>query len=430
MKAAQDLIPWKVTDISVYPYGADWWSMNPSVHLDTDGTWRCVARIVDYAMPDGVTIRSKGSRSVGQQTKNAMVIFDPGTWQPIKIYKMHERDGLPRASTPHVGYEDMRLFRTDKGGLQGIAASLHLQRDQEQRAAEWAPQHQPPEQVLLSFDGEYNIVEAHPIRGDGWSSTPQKNWAPFDDCAEPRLLYAIDKGRIFDDRGPLHGKEARVIPSTRSRSGAPSVPSTELAAIADRPAPQIDPADLSQLEPDSPQSQEQPERSKKKSTRKVPVRGGDTRIVRGGRIKLDTMTSRPSSRPSRSSSRSTAARSADDSTRLMGAGRVLLPKYEGLRGGTQLVRVGDDAWLGIGHEMKFMSGRKYYWHTWYLTDSFGRMKAASEPMKLALNGIEFAAGMAIDDDRVVVSFGVDDMYSMLGETRLSAVMELLRSVER
>jgi hypothetical protein len=111
-------------------------------------------------------------------------------------------------------------------------------------------------------------------------------------------------------------------------------------------------------------------------------------------------------------------------------GRVRLPGYDGLRGGTQLVRVSDDAWLGIGHEMKFVSSRKYYWHTWYVVDSRGKMTRVSEPMKLAQNGIEFAAGMGVDGDRVIVSFGVDDMNSMLGETRLSAVMKILQPVER
>ena len=114
----------------------------------------------------------------------------------------------------------------------------------------------------------------------------------------------------------------------------------------------------------------------------------------------------------------------------MGTGRVLLPKYEGLRGGTQLVRVGEDAWLGIGHEMKFVNHLKYYWHVFYLVDSRGKMKAASQPIKLVSNGIEFAAGMAIDGDRVVVSFGVDDMECKLGETSLSAVLEKLEPVER
>ena len=109
---------------------------------------------------------------------------------------------------------------------------------------------------------------------------------------------------------------------------------------------------------------------------------------------------------------------------------MLLPKYEGLRGGTQLVRVAEDAWLGVGHEMKFVNGKKYYWHVFYLVDSLGKMAAASEPMKLAPNGIEFAAGMAIDGDRVVVSFGVDDMDCRLGETSLSAVMEMLRLIGR
>ena len=123
-------------------------------------------------------------------------------------------------------------------------------------------------------------------------------------------------------------------------------------------------------------------------------------------------------------------RSSDDSMRLMGAGRVLLPRYEGLRGGSQLVRVADDAWLGVGHEMKFVGGKKHYWHAWYLVDSLGKMTAASEPMKLAPNGIEFAAGMAIDGDRVIVSFGVDDMECRLGETKLSAIMEILTPIER
>jgi predicted GH43/DUF377 family glycosyl hydrolase len=49
-------------------------------------------------------------------------------------------------------------------------------------------------------------------------------------------------------------------------------------------------------------------------------------------------------------------------------------------------------------------------------------------MKLAEAGIEFAAGLVIDGDRVVVSFGVDDMQCWIGETRLSAVIDLLRPV--
>lgn len=425
MKDAQDVIPWKVTDISIRPYDG-YWSFNPSIHFDGE-TWRCVLRCCDYAMPDGVTIRSKSARPAGQQTKNAMVIFDPTSWEAIQIFRMREKDSLPREPCPHVGYEDMRLFRTDKGGLQGIAAALHLRRDREPRAAsDVMPQHQPPEQVVLSFDANYDIVDAHPIRGDGWSGTPQKNWVPFDHCAEPRFLYSIDKGRMFDDRGSLRGDEARVQPSARAAEPIASV--VQPVAL---------PAALPPPEPSLPTPEKHEDRGSKKeasksSRRPPPVRGGDVRVVRGGRIKLDTMTSRPSSRPAPrgGSSRVPVARSSDDSMRVMGSGRVLLPSYEGLRGGTQLVRAGADAWLGIGHEMKFVSGRKYYWHTWYLVDALGKMSAASEPMKLASNGIEFAAGLAIAGDRVVVSFGVDDMECRLGETSLSAVLEKLRPIGR
>jgi hypothetical protein len=107
-----------------------------------------------------------------------------------------------------------------------------------------------------------------------------------------------------------------------------------------------------------------------------------------------------------------------------------VPKYNGLRGGTQLSRIGDEAWLGIGHQMKFVGGKKYYWHVFYLVDSRGSMTAASEPMKLVPNGIEFAAGLAIDGDRVIISFGVDDMKCYLGETALSAVLQVLKPIEQ
>src|ERR1700751_1246969 len=228
MKDVKDLLPWQVTDISFRPYEG-YWSFNPSIHFDGK-TWRCVLRCCDYAMPGGVTIRSKGGRQIGEQTKNAMVILDPSSWQPVTIYKMRERDDYPRVSTPHLGYEDMRIFKTDKGGLQGIAASLHLRRDHGGRVKDGTPQHQPPEQVLVSFDGDYNIVAAQPIRGDGWSGTPQKNWVPFDHCAEPRFLYSIGKGTLFDDRGELQGGAAIVRPSSMGDSFVP-----ETAAISSAP---------------------------------------------------------------------------------------------------------------------------------------------------------------------------------------------------
>ena len=363
-------------------------------------------------MPQGRTKRSPKA-GPGHQTKNAMVILDPATWQPIKVYKMRELDEYPRVPCANVGYEDMRIFRTDRGGLQGIAASLHLKR--ETKAAAGGAQHQPPEQVLLSFDSEYNIVKAQPIRGDWWSGTAQKNWSPFTDCAEPRFLYAINKGTLFDDRGVLRGADAVVRLSEHAR------PFTALSA----PAPVVEiPA-----EPPPPELVPEPEKVKEKKPHADPRTrlgggSGDVR-VRGRRVSHDSITTRPTQSAAFMITR-TGKVSSETSTRVLGTGRSLMPRYEGLRGGTQLVWVAEDTWLGIGHEMRYENGLKFYHHTWYTTDSRGKLTAASEQMKLAPEvGIEFAAGLAIDGDRVVVSYGLEDMKSNLGETSLSAVLEML-----
>lgn len=399
MKAAQDLFPWRVFDLPLRPFGDGFWSFNPSIHFDGE-TWRCVLRCADYCMPNGHTVRSKKAGFAGQQTRNAMLVLDPKTWQPLHVYKMHERDGLPRATTPHVGYEDMRLFRTDAGGLQGIAASLHLQRGAPKFALEGSPQSQPPEQVVVSFDEAYNIVEARPIRGDGWSG-PQKNWVPFDDVAEPRFLYSIGKGTLFDAQGRLGGEAKIVRPSARAR---PLVTRVSAPTSSSPEVPKAEPAIKAS--------------SRHSRDLRAKLRGGDVQMMRGRRMMLDA----GSAHSTRTVS---AARVEMGSVRTMN-GRASLPKYEGLRGGSQLVRVEDGRWLGVAHEMSFVEGRKYYWHIFYLVDARGSLIGTSEPCKLSPTGIEFAAGMAVDGDRVVISFGVDDMESKLGETSLDAIMRKVR----
>ena len=337
--------------------------MNPSIHFD-GRLWRCALRCADYCMRGGETIRSPKAKPGESRTKNAMVIFDPASWKPVEIYKMSEHDELPRATSGSVGYEDIRLFRTDRHGLQGIAASLHLRRtDRRDPLAE---------QVLLSFDEAYNIMDARPIRGGSWSGSPQKNWVPFDHCAEPRFLYSIDKGTMFDDSGELRARDATVRPSTRPRRSY--APDDRTIRRAQERAQEIE----------RERAREERRRERSQEERRRPPTRTDVQVA----------------------------------------------SYEGLRGGTQLVLVGEDAWLGIGHAMKFVDNLKYYWHVWYLVDSRGKMKSASPPMKLAPNTIEFAAGIAVDGERVVVSFGVDDMESRLGETKLSAVLEILQPIER
>ena len=342
-----------------------------SVHYDGSLVWRCVLRCCDYAMPGGKTIR--GSKAgPGHQTKNAMAILDPASLQPIKVFKMRELDEYPRVPCANVGYEDMRIFRTDRGGLQGIAASLHLKR--EAKAAAGGAQHQPPEQVLLSFDAEYNIVKARPIRGDGSRASAQKNWAPYDRGVEPRFLYSIAKGALFDDRGALHGSDAVVRPSTSVRPfTALSAPAPVVAAPVEQP-----------LREPAPESEKVKEKKPHVDPRTRLGGGGDMRVRGGGRGRRashDVMTTRPSQsdglpwRPSKVSS--------DTSTRIIGTGRTLMPRYEGLRGGTQLVRVGDDSWLGIGHEMQLrLRTQAILAYLFYRLIIRGKMLSASDPMNL------------------------------------------------
>jgi hypothetical protein len=106
-----------------------------------------------------------------------------------------------------------------------------------------------------------------------------------------------------------------------------------------------------------------------------------------------------------------------------------------LRGGSQLVPLGDGRWLGIAHGVVHrMDGSQRviprYWHVWYICDNDGRLIARSTPMKLAEKGIELAMGLVINPerDRVVVSYGVDDMEARLGITSLSTVLDMVKPV--
>lgn len=453
MKDAKDIIPWKVTDIPLRPYDG-FWTMNPSVHFDGK-LWRCVLRCSDYAMPGGVTIRGSKARASGTQTKNAMVIIDPDTWQVARTYKMHERDGAPRVNCANVGYEDMRIFKTDRGGLQGIAASLHLDRGKmDVGRPQGATQNQPPEQVLISFDDEYNIVKAKPIRGISWSCKPQKNWAPFDHAEAPRFLYAIDRGTMFDENGAIDGTASATPSSSRVLQPAAAAMLSEMRERREREEREEregrerreheEREGRERAEREN-QDREKEERERAERNRRDPrhvihgrsiSRGAEIKF-RGGRIAVAAgPVSRPAPRPSskhsvpRADISGTSKHESSGQAKIVvSAGRALPPRYAGLRGGTQLVHVGDNKWLGIGHEMDFFQSKKRYWHAFYLTNEHGKVIRVSESMKFASTGIEFAAGMAIDGDRVVISFGTEDMNCHLAETSLSAVLTIMEAVE-
>lgn len=113
------------------------------------------------------------------------------------------------------------------------------------------------------------------------------------------------------------------------------------------------------------------------------------------------------------------------------AGSYVTRAYQGLRGGTQLVYLGDaygdgqSLWLGCAHEMRIVSGRKLYWHIFYAVDQTGKFVRRGPCVKLAAEGIEFAAGLVVMGDRVLVSFGVDDSECRIGTTSLTALLQTL-----
>jgi len=371
----RQVLPWDVTDLSLRPFPG-MWSFNPSIHFDGT-TWRCSLRCADYAMPNGDVIRGNRSSPTQTLTRNVMVELDPDTWQHSAIYEIQEHDNHPRvANCPNVGFEDLRLFLTDTFGLQAIAASLHLDAGYESRARRSSidrsirrpprkneGENHPAEQVILSFDDEYNVTDVFPIRGN-WNAKPQKNWSPFDGAHEPRFLYSIERGIVFSHEGPLSPLGPQFGPPERPQQ-----------ANGRRPGASID----------------------------------HMTIMRGKTTRMD-------------------------------AGRAAPLRFEGIRGGTQLVHIRDaleslvgpveqGAWLGIGHEMRFQKSKKYYWHVFYVVDSAGKVLVRSQPVKFAENGIEFAAGLAIDGDRAIISFGVDDAECKIAETSLSAILALLEQGE-
>lgn len=101
----------------------------------------------------------------------------------------------------------------------------------------------------------------------------------------------------------------------------------------------------------------------------------------------------------------------------------------GWRGGSQLVPVGGGHWLALVHEVAHdPDGRRIYEH---------RLVEFDEPAGWAVSGysppfyflenraIEFAAGLAVKDDRLVAAFGLRDAEAWLVELELGAALATL-----
>jgi hypothetical protein len=200
---ASEILPWVTTNVSVSPFGSDWWSFNPSIHHDPrTGRWLCVFRCADYSLPGGVPKLSNASRPGRAETRNVVAAVNPSTWELGALVEIEERDGCPRAAgCASIGYEDMRLFRTERYGLCAIATALQLNIEHPNR----------PEMIFCQFNDDFAISSATPLRG-AWSARPQKNWSPFDGADEPRFLYSIERGVVMGEDGPVDGSPPPTQP--------------------------------------------------------------------------------------------------------------------------------------------------------------------------------------------------------------------------
>lgn len=347
---------WGRRCITVHPFGAGWWSFNPCVHRDrTTDRWRVVYRLANYSLPGGIPQLSPDARRGRAQTRNVVGELDPDTLRVTRLREVMELDLRPRAaSCTSLGYEDVRLFWTERTGLCAVATALQLNLEHPSR----------PEIALLSLSPDLDVTDARPLRGP-WSGTPQKNWVPFDGAPEPRFVYSIERGVVVDLQGHASGP---------SLWGPPRAERANQAAGPRAPVQQVG--------------------------------------YRRSGVEIRVMTP----------------------ARPVGPSIVQTPRpgSSELRGGSQLVPIGGGRWLGIAHEMKLRQPdrAKLYWHTLYVCDSDGRVSGRSTPFKLDPDrGIEFAAGIAVDDrGGVAISYGTDDHDAWIGVTDLTSIERALRPV--
>lgn len=109
-----------------------------------------------------------------------------------------------------------------------------------------------------------------------------------------------------------------------------------------------------------------------------------------------------------------------------------------LRGGAQLVRTIDGDYLAIMHQvvsaetMRFASitksplARRRYVHRFVLFNKDGQVVKVSDKFNFLNKSIEFASGLAIHEDRVIVTFGAIDCYAFVSSLSYDAVMASLR----
>jgi hypothetical protein len=122
--------------------------------------------------------------------------------------------------------------------------------------------------------------------------------------------------------------------------------------------------------------------------------------------------------------------------------REVVSEIEGVRGGSPLWLLDSGDYLAIVHTCKTSLVTRYnprlfgvetvkvrsYFHHFVKYNSKGVLTGISEEFIFEEGGIEYAAGLVIDRDNVIVSYGKKDVASYLAKIKLSKVLEMIKNV--
>lgn len=100
----------------------------------------------------------------------------------------------------------------------------------------------------------------------------------------------------------------------------------------------------------------------------------------------------------------------------------------GFRGGSQLVPLDDGTWLAVIHEVAMDKAKRIYEHRFVRFDEARNFAIVEVSPPFAFQeprAIEFCAGLARKEDRVVMSYGIRDEEAWLTETSVRDVLAIM-----
>ncbi len=98
-----------------------------------------------------------------------------------------------------------------------------------------------------------------------------------------------------------------------------------------------------------------------------------------------------------------------------------------LRGGSQVIRIGDRGYLCVVHDVTHSGNARTYLHRFAFLSPELELKSLSDLFYFEKRGIEFCAGLAVEGGRLIASYSVDDHNASLATFSLERVMAALRT---